>query len=365
MKNRLVLFLALVLIVSCQSPAKKDDVKKASTTVRYAKHFRLVEKEGYTELVIYHPETLKEEVKYALVKEKNTTTVPKDLVQIQVPVKHIAAFSTSYVGMLNELDEINSISATTSEQYIYNAQLKKNIKAGKVLAVDYDGAASPSALLNKKVELIVFSGFGNAYPDQEKLAQLGIVCIPNYDWKELHPLGKAEWIKLFGALYGKEEIANAYFDEVQTNYNAIKASIAKKHKVETVILGGMFGDTWNATSGGSYLAGIVQESGMHYVYADIKGSENNPFPLSKIMRDEAKCSRWINAEAKSMNELLTLNPKFANFHTVKTKQVYSYFGKTNYFWEYNSMHPDWLLEDFARIGGSLPMKKMHFYAQLK
>jgi len=360
------LFFSLFILVcyGCQNTGNKE-VKTVSTTIKYAKHFTLEEKEGYTKLVIKSPENGAAEQSFALVKRGSKVQTPLDLIQLEVPIQGMGALSTGFVGMISELGEVNSIKMTTDSKYIYNPQLKKNIKEKKVLTADFEGAVSPALMLSKKVELITFSGFGTPYPNHEKLEQLGINCMAIYDWKELDPLAKVEWIKLFGALYDKKQEANNYFEEIEKNYKTLKTKISTSKHKELVITGGMFGDIWNATAGESFLAGIMKDAGMDYLYKNTKGTGSNQYPLSKIITDEKNCTRWLNAEAKSMTELLRLNPKFAVLNTVKTGQVYSYFNKTNYFWEYNSMHPDWLLEDFAMIGGTLPMKKMHFYQRLK
>ncbi len=360
-----IFFLSIIfLVVSCKNSnqSSKENVK---TTIKYAKHFDLEEKDTYTKLVIKNPDTNEPEQTFALVKRGTNVQVPSDYITIEVPVKGIGALSTGFVGMISELDEISSIKLTTDSKYIYNAKLRKNIAAKKVLTTDFEGAVSPAEMLSKKVELITFSGFGSPYPNQDKLKQLGINCMAIYDWKEIAPLAKAEWIKLFGALYDKKDLANSYFEKVETNYKELKTKIAKSKHQETVITGGMFGDVWNATAGESFLAGIMKDAGMDYLYKNTKGTGSNQYSLSKIIIDEEHCTRWLNAEAKSMDELLRMNPKLSALHTVKIKQAYSYFNRTNYFWEYNSMHPDWLLEDFAMIGGTLPMKKMHFYQRLK
>lgn len=358
-------FLFLLIAVSSCSNSSYSTKKNEGTRIKYAKHFSLEEKEGYTVLTINNPETNKTEQTFILAKKGVVIKAPASTIRIEVPVKGIGALSTGFIGMIAELNEENSIKMTTDSKYIYDSKVRKNIAAKKVLTTDYEGAVSPAEMLSKKVELIAFSGFGSPYPNQEKLEQLGIHCMAIYDWRELDPLAKAEWIKLFGALYGKTEEANAYFDAVEKNYKEIKAKVAKSTHKETVITGGMFGDIWNATAGESFLAGIMKDAGMNYLYKNTKGTGSNQYSLSKIITDEAVCTRWINAEARSMDELLRLNPKFSVLHTVKIKQVYSYFNNTNYFWQYNSMHPDWVLEDFAMIGGTLPMKKMHFYSRLK
>ncbi len=364
MIKSLFLFSFILLCFGCQAPAGKDK-KSEPTTLKYAKHFQLEEKEGYTVLTINNPETNEPEQKFILAKKGVIVKAPASTIRIEIPVQGMGALATGFIGMISELDEVNSIKMSTDSKYIYNSALRKIIAAKKVLTTDYEGAASPAEMLSKNVELVLFSGFGSPYPNQDKLQQLGINCMAIYDWKELDPLAKAEWIKLFGALYDKKEEANAYFDQVESNYKELKSKISKSKHKEIVITGGMFGDIWNATAGESFLAGIMKDAGMDYLYKNTKGTGSNQYSLAKIITDEEKCTRWLNAEAKSMDELLRLNPKFAALHTVKIKQVYSYLNKTNYFWEYNSMRPDWLLEDFAMIGGTLPMKRMHFYQKLK
>ncbi len=362
MINKLSIFLLLIICVSCGG--NNNAVHKAGS-VKYAKNFKLEQKKDYVQLTILSPNTHAVESEFALVKRDSKVNLPSNLTRIDVPVKNIAAYSTTFVGMLSTLDETESIKATTSEKYIYNKKLRKLINQGKVLTADYDGAETPGALLKKDVSVVVYSGFGQPFPNADKLEQLDITCIANYDWEETHPLGKAEWIKLFGALYDKSEEADAYFDQISSDYFRLKKQIAKSTKHETVLVGGMVGDIWYASAGKSYLAGIMKDAGLNYVYANTEGTASNPYTLSQIMRDEQNCTRWINAEAKSKSELLRLNPKFSYFNTVKTGQVYSYFNNQNYFWEYCSLHPEWLLEDFAIIGGTLPKKKMHFYQQLK
>lgn len=364
MIKSLFLFSVLFLCFGCQNTAKKVQ-KTVPTTLKYAKHFELEEKNGYTVLTINNPETNQPEQTFILAKKGVMVKAPASDIRIEIPVQGMGALATGFIGMISELDEINSIKLSTDTKYVYNSALRKNIAAKKVLTTDYEGAVSPAEMLSKKVELVLFSGFGSPYPNQDKLQQLGINCMAIYDWKELNPLAKAEWIKLFGALYDKSDEANAYFDAVEKNYRELKSRIANSKHQETVITGGMFGDIWNATAGESFLAGIMKDAGMNYLYKNTKGTGSNQYSLAKIIVDEEKCTRWLNAEAKSMDELLRLNPKFAVLHTVKIKQVYSYFNKTNYFWEYNSMRPDWILEDFAMIGGTLPMKNMHFYQRLK
>ena len=58
-----------------------------------------------------------------------------------------------------------------------------------------------------------------------KIEELGIKVIYNADYLETDPLGKAEWIKLFGALYCREKMADSIFNAEVEAYNNLKSFI--------------------------------------------------------------------------------------------------------------------------------------------
>ena len=61
-----------------------------------------------------------------------------------------------------------------------------------------------------------------------QIKKLNILCLPIYDWKETHPLGKAEWIKFIGYLVGKQDEANDYFKHLEIRYNLLKKDYSKR-----------------------------------------------------------------------------------------------------------------------------------------
>lgn len=357
-------FLLILFLVSCNSDENKvEETKK--TSVKYAENFEILQKEGYVELRILNPELAKVERKYALVKRGVNTTIPSDLEKIQVPIQKMGAFSTSFIGMIAELDACKSITATTGENYIYNKTIKQQVKKKQTRCFSSEADLQAEYLLSKKINLLIYSGFGQDFPNEEKLKKIGVLCIPNYDWREQHPLAKAEWIKFFGALLDKQEMANSYFNEVENNYLSLKKRL-KKSKVSKpkVLVGLLFGDTWNSPAAQSFIARILADAQIDYIYKKEKGTGSLSLSLEKVAVDQANCSIWLDANAKLKRELLQSNSKFKVFKAYKNNKIYSYSHAMNYFWEMNSLHPDWLLEDYAQIAGHLPAKKLHFYKRI-
>ncbi|MCC6700020.1 MAG: ABC transporter substrate-binding protein [Fluviicola sp.] len=364
MKRLLIVFLVFVQIVGCDSKQNQHIPDEQSSEIKFAKHFNLINRKDYKELQIISPKTNQIEHRYALVKKGVKLNLPETTEQIEIPVKNMAALSTTFIGMLNELKALDVVKITTDVQYVWNKTIQKRVKNGTVHSAGFESSLSPETILNKKVSLIVYSGFGEAFPNADKLKQLSVVCMPNYDWEEKHALGKAEWIKVFGALLDKDEEANAYFETLCKSYDQLKSSIQTKTKKPKAIVGGLNGDVWFAPSGNSYVANILKDAGIDYIYAKEKGPASLSLTLEQISKDEQQCDVWINAEATSLKSLIQLNDKYTYFQTVKAKAVYGYLHDSNYFWEMNAIHPEWLLSDFAIIAGH-KKGKLHFYKQLK
>lgn len=368
MKYTLLIASLSIFLFSCTTKQQETgdfQVKGFS----YARLVSIEQKVGYKELIIKNPKTLKVESRYVLFPRNSKMKRPENAKIIEVPVQHMAALSTSFVGMLNAIQSIDVIKATTEKQYISNKQLLQGIEAGKVLTAGYETGLTPEAVLKAKIPLIVFSGFGQPFPNEDKFAQLGVVCMANYDWEEKHPLGKAEWIKVFGALVCKDQEADDYFNEVVRSYQALRkqiTSVAETRRNQlTVMCGGMAGDVWYAPAGKSFMAGIMKDAGMNYRYKNTEGTASISLSLEQVFNDDQSCDVWINAEASSLKKLFELNSKFQYFHTVKEGKVYGYMHDPNFYWEYSQVNPHWLLEDFIRINQGNSSGKLHFYKQLK
>lgn len=366
MKQLFLIVSLFVFLFSCTSKKPEADSGAAERTgFRYAKLVSIEQHLGYKELIIRNPKTLKTESKYVLFPRNSKMKRPQGAAIIEVPVRNMAALSTSFIGMLDAIGSTEVIKATTEEQYISNQQVLKGIRAGKVITAGYETALTPEAVLKAEIPLIVFSGFGQPFPNEDKFARLKVVCMANYDWEEQHPLGKAEWIKVFGALTGKEKEADAYFDEVAAAYLNIKEEAKGVTTKKKVICGGLAGDVWYAPAGGSFMAGIMKDGGLDYFYKHTKGTASFTPAFEQVFKDDQQCDVWINAEAPSLEKLIGLNSKFKYFHTVQKGKVYGYMHDPNYYWEYSPVNPHWLLEDFLHIARGETNPKLHFYQQLK
>lgn len=352
-------------LVKCTRLSEKEAQIGEGVEVSYAKHFKLAQREHYVVLSIMQPETGKVEREYALVKKADKSYVPAGMDQIEVPVKRMAVLSTTHIGMLDAIDGLDCVKGSTDKNFIANKKILKRIGNGEIFGFSDETSITPEQLLEQEISLVVYSGFGKGFPNEEKLKQLDVLALADYDWREEHPLGKAEWIKVFGFLTGKEKQAMAYFSTVEKTYNDTKKKLQQVKDRPEVLVGSLIGESWFAPAGESYMAQLLRDAGADYLYKDVKGTGSCERTLEQVFKDQQKTRLWINAGAVSLPDLVRQQQKYGLFTSFKEGKVYCYTHNSNYFWEMGAVNPHWILSDLATICGQQKGTQLHFYKQLE
>jgi iron complex transport system substrate-binding protein len=212
--------------------------------------------------------------------------------------------------------------------------------------------------IEKTIELspAVFIGYGidNSNKTLDNLAKSGQKILINGDWNEETPLGKAEWIKFFGVLYGKEKLAKSIFDKIATDYKNTVA-IAKKATLQpTVLSGAMFQDVWYLPKGNSWGSIILADANANYLWKDVVGTGSLNLNFETVFERAQNADFWIQGQFSSTTEIEKANKHYKKFKVFQTKNVYSFAskkGKTGgvLFYELAPNRPDLLLKDMVKI----------------
>jgi len=355
-------FVALVFALFSCTPAKVTETASANDTViAYAQHLQIFYEDSVVRIHILRGE---ENTSFKLIlSDQPIKQIPKGYIFLQTPVKQIAALSSTQIGMLDKLESISSIRAVSNKKYIYNPTLLQRIKSGKVTSLGDEGIIPAESIIHSGSKHVIYSDFGQDFPQRKQLAALGIACIPNPDWRETHPLGKAEWIKFFGYLTGKKEKANQVFEETVKAYNELLKKTANVKQKPKVTSGNMIGDIWYAPAGSSYNALMIKHAGANYIYKHTTGTGSTERTAEQVIQENKQTQIWINPGFKTKQEILTNFPKLKHLPLLKGEQIYCYSAELNKFWELGATEPQHVLEDLIRIFHPelLPTGKMYFY----
>src|SRR5690606_4394735 len=98
-------------------------------------------------------------------------------------------------------------------------------------------------------------------------ADAGTIILPASEWQELHPLGRAEWIKVFGAITGKYEQSVEIFNEAEKSYLDLKGKVIVEKKPK-VLVNAPYKELWWLPGGKSYMSVLIADAGGDYLWND-------------------------------------------------------------------------------------------------
>lgn len=310
----------------------------------YAEAFLIIDHKEYTEIQILNPESKEVEFNYNIGHSSKQKTDG-----INQNMKRVVVLSSTHIGMMEKLDLTDKIVGISDEKYLCSSQLKSLIQKGFVKSVGDIGMSDVEGYIEVKPDLIIYSGFDTKAPILQKLNSAGIKTFTNYDWKETHPLGRAEWLKVFGVLFNKREASLKLFDNIKTEYTNLKKKVKGYNSNENVLVGTLYGDVFNAPAGDSYMSKLLEDANLDYKYQETKGSGSISLTLEEVISENRETSLWLNVAAQSKAKVLDMNSRFNMLASVNNNRLFSYYHKVNCFWERSAISPHLLLQDICKI----------------
>ena len=357
----LELLLVCFLFFSCSSNEDSIEVDNQDSEIRYAKNLEIRHKGNDILIHILSPENQKIEKRYFLRKNQKSIT-PKGYTLLNQPIKSIVALSSTQIGMLQKLKSTSLVVGISNHLYVHDPVILTKYNEGKVIEMGDESSIPVESIIASKAQVLMYSGFGKSFPHEDQLEKFGTNCIVNYDWKEVHPLGKAEWIKLFGCLVGKEKEANLYFKKIENEYKKLKKLALKARTKASIFSGNLVGNVWFSPAGESYNAILFKDAQSEYVYKNSKGTGSVEKSFEQTLVDNKSTDYWFNPGVVSKKELLEFQPKFIHFKAVKLNKVFSYSYSGNEFWERSCIEPHHVLSDLIQIlHPELGIKKKYYF----
>lgn len=261
--------------------------------------------------------------------------VPKGLDRgvtlIQQPVQNIYLVATSAMCLFDALGCLDSItlSGTRADGW-YNENARIAMEEGRVLFAGKYCEPDYEMILSTDCGLAVESTMIGHTPDvKEKLEDLGIPVLVDQSSQEPHPLGRTEWIKLYGALMDREAEAEAIFDEQRSNLDM--ASAAEKTGKTVAFFYISSSGYAVARKSGDYVTKMIELAGGQYIFSDLGDPETATSTVTLEMEqfyatakeaDFIIYNSTIGGELHSLDELVAKNALLADFKAVQAGNVW-------------------------------------------
>lgn len=345
---RTVFILFCLLLFGCSDIETKyegNDLANFSLeTPKYAKGFKVFRNEHSTIIRVLDIADTNVVFDYVIGKSTKNSQI-----ELKYKNQRVIPLSATHVGMMNELNQLRSIVAIPSFKYLCDVEKFNELQLNDIPEVGDLASANLEMFLKVNPDLIIISGFDLSANALKKIEAVGLKTFVNFDWKETHPLGRAEWIKVFGILLDCESLAEKSFSEIEQNYNQLISGLESVEVKPSVLVGTLYGDIFNAPAGNSYFAKLLKDAKTNYVYENTSGVGSLSLTLEEVITKNKKTEFWINMAAKNHQQLFGLNEKFKVLNAVENGNLYSYYEQVNCFWEEAAVRPDKVLEDLIKI----------------
>ncbi len=374
MKQIYYILLLILFLFSCHSEnSKKKNHKKEAEIIpiKYAKGFTIKDFGSYRLVDMADPSgKSKITYHYAFADENaDVSGIDKKYTIIQSPVNNVICMTSLQISNFIKLKALNHIVGITSTRYLFDKELTNMIDSGKINRIGYEGNFDPETVMALNPDIILISPFKRG--GYEVIKNIGVPLVSFLGYKELTPLGQAEWIKFTGLLIGKYQEAVKLFDEIEARYLSLKKLTEKVEKRPTVMSGQLHSGNWYVVGGKSYLARIFKDAGADYFMKDNEESGGFYIGFESAYAKGANVDFWriLNNYhgTYSYDVLAKTDARYTDFKSYKEKGViYCNLSKTP-FYEYAPVSPDIVLADFIKVfhPNLLPNHEPVFYKLLK
>ena len=351
-----LLFICL-LFIQCKEETKVVKSISSKNTVKYAKGFSIENYNGFSIVTVKNPWPNATKTYTYILKEKKGK-VPDSLTKnpiINVPIKRIVVTSTTHIPSLEMLNEEKKLIGFPNLDYISSEKVRKLIEQKKIKELGNNQSLNTEVLLDLQPDVIIGYGIDNNNPTLDNLQKSGLKIMLNGDWNEETPLGKAEWIKFFGAIFAKQKKANELFSKIEKDYLRTIEIAKRATSTPTVLAGDIFEGKWYLPKGTSWGSLLLKEANSNYLWKETTGTGSLSLSFETVFEKAKKADLWITSgQFSSLKEMTDVNPHYAQFDAFKNKNVYSFSrkkGKTGgiLYYELAPNRPDIVLKDLVKI----------------
>lgn len=370
-----------VLLSSCKGSVSNTALtseKSETSGISHAKRIKIESTDGYSHISVIGPWQGSGGVIqdwYLLPRGMSIPSHIDSLKVIRIPVERVVCMSTTHIAMIKALGKSASIKGFSGTGFIYDEQIRAQVARGEIYETGYEDNLNKELILSVLPDIVIAYGIGSESAGYlGKLNEMGVKVLFNADYLEEDPLGKAEWIKLFGALFDCRLFADSLFEHTESEYNRIRSLIAGNTASKPRILLGLpFRDTWFISPGNSYISRLISDAGGEYLWEDSVSDVSMPMGLENVFIKAVTADYWLNTgSARSTGEIAAVDPRLARLTCFKNGKMYNNNrrmspGGGNDYWESGCLNPHIILRDIASVihPGMFPGEELYYYTKLK
>lgn len=343
----------LSLLMACGSP-DTPDVAGTPVTFRHASLLRVQRTDSFTVCDVMNPwreGTLLH--RYVLVpraRKQLPSSLPEGTL-VRTPLRRAVAFSSVHASLLCDLGAAESLCGVCDYDYIVRDDLRKAVAEGRM--ADMGAAHLPDAekIVAARADALLVSPFENAgYAGVEGF---NIPLIECADYMETSPLGRAEWMRFYGLLFGCEARADSIFRSIEAAYNNLAAEAANAPARPRLLVDNIQGGAWYVPGGSSTMGRIFRDAGADYCFDYLPGSGSVTLSFETIFSKARNADIWLikygAATDLTYAQMAADYAPYREFRAWRERRIWQCNVSHTPFFEDTPFHPERLLADLVRI----------------
>jgi iron complex transport system substrate-binding protein len=369
------LFLA-VLLSSCGGRQTASADGGDTVPFRYAQLLQLVRHDGYTVATIRHP-WRQDAVLHRYVLVPADAPAPDGFPEgtvIRTPLRRSVVFTTVHCSLLSMLHREASVAGVADLKYIKAPYVQEGVAAGRI--VDCGDGMSPviEKIIDLHPDALLLSPFENS-GGYGQLEEIDIPIVECAEYMEPSPLGRAEWVRFYGLLYGCEHEADSLFALVDSSYHALRHTVTPESRntvtpesrnpvvpesrnpdtapKTSVLVDKVTGSVWYVPGGRSTIGQMLSDAGARYPWASDDRSGSIALPFETVLERAGDCDVWLlrysGQQPLTRQQLLSEHRGYNQFRSFREGRVYGCNVEQSMFYEDSPFRPDLLLSDFIKI----------------
>ena len=346
--NSLLLLLCCALLSACGGQEQFS-----YTPMSYAQLLRVQHAEDWTGVEVldaWHPGQVLH--RYVLVPRDQPLPDPlPEGTLVRTPLQRVVAFSSVHGGLCCNLQCADQLVGMCDTQYILLDSLRQRLSDGRLQDLGSSMKVDAERMMAVRPDAFFVSPFENA--GYGVLATMNVPLVECADYMETSALGRAEWMKFYGMLMGREAEADSLFARIEHDYLALKAAVGKVTQRPSLLCDFKQGSAWYVPGGDSYIGRLFSDAGANYLFADKRESGSVAMSFENVYAKGREADFWVVKYGRPAPHTYTTiaddYPLYKEFQAWKKQRIYGCNTFAVPFYEEVPFHPDLLLKDMVRI----------------
>lgn len=351
----IICFVLCLITSACVGTGQAFSDEKGDTlNFKYAENIEIVRYDDYTVVTLDDPWNAGHSLAtYVLIDRNDSsriTSVPQGVV-IYTPVRKSVVFTSPHCQLLQWIGAGDIIKGVCDLRYMNIPTIKKCVAEGCI--ADCGDGMSPN--VEKIIELTPDVILSSPYENKKELLPTKdvIPVIACADYMETSSLGRAEWMKFYGLLFGHEHEADSLFHVVDSCYNSLKTIAKSASSTPAVLTERKTGSVWYCPGGRSSMALLLSDANGHYAFADDSHSGSLALSPEQVLDRAGDADVWLfmynNSNDFSKSALINEYGGYANIKAYRNGNVFGCNCLIKPYFEEMSFHPDFVLRDLVQV----------------